>query len=89
MDAYRYAESGKHPPYERLYLAYIERFGVKAVFGRDVLSLGEIQRMLIVDDVVNAYRMRKATKNWAEWAERDPYSANLIADIEKELHAND
>ena len=95
MDAYLYAEAvpddeGKRPPpsKELANLSYIDRFGVKAVLGRDVLSYGEIQRMITAENIVRAYTSRKREENWAQWALENPHSDELLKDIEKDLHGN-
>lgn len=66
---------GPSPPEIEL-LAAIDRFGAASVYGR-TLRAEEIQAMLLVDNVVTAYRSRAASDNWAEWAARNP-AANLL-----------
>lgn len=90
-DAYLYAETGTHPPLEYLLLNYIDRFGVEAVLGRRILSAGEIRRMNAVENVVEAFRARKAEMdggNVAKWATKNPDAARLLSDIERDLDAD-
>lgn len=87
-EAYRYAESGTHPPDELVELSYIDRFGAEAVLGRPVLSAGEIFRMTVAENIKNALHSRKESQNWAEWAGKNPAAAKLLADIEKQINAN-
>ena len=89
MDAYLFAENNKNPPREIAELSYIDRFGVMAVYGRPVLSYGEIQRLILAENVVQAFQARKKSDNWAEWANNNPTSARLLTDIEKDIDAKD
>lgn len=93
-DAYRFAEGSGPPSAELLELSYIDRFGVRAVFGRDELSHGEIQRMILAENVKNAYLARRnyrdeeKNENWAEWASKHPDDAALLAGVERDLDAD-
>ena len=49
----------------------VERFGAQSVFGR-VLSAGEIQRMMTVERIVQGYKAKNASPDWAKWAEEHP-----------------
>jgi len=60
-----------------------------AVYGRQVLSYGEIQRMITAENIVQAFHARKKSENWAAWANNNPASARLLAEIEKELNGKD
>ena len=60
-----------------------------AVYGRAVLSHGEIQRMIIAENIVQSFRARKNSENWAAWANNNPASARLLTEIEKELNGKD
>lgn len=92
MEAYKYAEAvpdenGMLPPVPRELadLSYIERFGVSAVYGRSFLSYGEIQRMMVAENIVQAYLSRKAAQNgtnWAKWAAENPRADDLLKEIE-------
>lgn len=59
-------------------LDYIDRFGVKAVTGRDTLGAGELKAMVMAENIRRAYWSRDAYKNsegkadWAEWAQKHP-----------------
>ena len=91
--AYQYAEGdtgrGLPPvPYEIALLSYIDRFGARAVTGRETLAAGEIKRMLMAEQIVSAYQSRKASNKWAEWENANPYKSALLKAVEKELHGN-
>ena len=89
VDAYRYAESGGRLPYEIVQLSYIDRFGVRAVLGRDELSYGEIQRMLTSENIITFYRSRTASDNWAKWTNDNPEASELLIEAERLTHATD
>lgn len=61
----------------------IDRFGVKAVLGRDVLYWSETRRMIVAEKVYKAYHSRRQSGNWAEWSEKNPVLAKLLFDVEK------
>lgn len=69
-------------------LGYIDRFGVEAVMGRSQLRLGEMRRMLTVENIVTAYKSRRASENWAKWADEHKFYAELLANVER-LNAAD
>jgi len=50
--------------------------------GRDVLYFGEMRRMILAENIYNAYRARKASGNWGEWANANPSMARVLAQIE-------
>lgn len=100
VEAYHFAENAPDEndrlppaPFELILLGYIERFGVKAVTGRDVLSAGEIRRMITADNIRNAYQSRRAAqkdeKGWAGWAAQHPNYDAWLKDVEKILHGTD
>ena len=68
--AYAYADSGGKSPEIRL-LRYIDRFGVKAVLGKDVLSFREMRRMLHAEAIARAYFSR-SRQDAAEWVKDNP-----------------
>lgn len=98
VDAYLYAEGastdgrGVRSP-EVIDLGYIEQFGVEAVYGRRILSYGEINRMVIARNVYDAYRSRKAAAahegGWAKWAAEHPQTDEMLKRIELLIHADD
>lgn len=95
MEAYRYAEGNRDkdnklppPPKEFIDLGHIDRFGVRAVMGRDELAYHEIQAMLTAENIINAYRSRKLAKNWAEWAQQNQQADELLKEVEIMLHAD-
>lgn len=81
--AYRYCEGDNDIPRELLQLQYIDRFGVHAVMGRAVLGAGEMACMVLVENVVRAYRSRAQAENWAAWAQSNPGSARLLAQAQE------
>ena len=54
--------------------------------GRAVLSNREVQSMLLSEQIIHAFRGRKASGNWADWAHKNPQSADLLVEVEKELN---
>ena len=69
-------------------LSYVDRFGVRAVYGRDELSFSEIQRFLVAENIYNAYMTRKAADDWAKWATDNPIAAKLLAEVEGLINAD-
>lgn len=65
-------------------LDYIDRFGVRAVMGKDTLGAGEMQAMIMADNVRrawlsrNAYRDKDGAPNWAQWAEAYPDLSEIL-----------
>jgi hypothetical protein len=80
--AYAYASEGANSP-EINELQLIDRFGLKAVTGRDVFYFGEMRRMVRAENIVVAYQNRKRAKNWAEWSTSNPREAEILAEAEK------
>jgi hypothetical protein len=76
--AYRVADGCNCHSRELDLLAAIDRFGGQAVMGRP-LGAGEIKRMIVAEQVVEAYRGRERADNWAAWADANPYYAALLA----------
>ena len=64
-------------------LRYVDRFGADAVFGRPV-GAGELRSMVISENVVNAYNMRKDYKDeegkvdWVAFADDHPDMSALL-----------
>ena len=71
-------------PDELKVLDAIDRFGVAAVMGRPTLGAGEMQRMIVADNVRRAwlsrgaYRDKEGNANWAEWAEAYPELSEVL-----------
>lgn len=93
--AYRYAEAAKDkqgrpppPPPQINDLTYIDRFGVKAALGREVLSYREMNEMLLSENIVKYYHGRKSSDNWDQWATAYPQGHELLSLIEKVIHAD-
>jgi len=90
VEAYKYAAnlntSTPSPlPNELILLSYIDRFGVEAVTGSKILSFGDVRRMITAENIVEAYRDRKRSGNWGEWAEKNPSAALLLKQVEMTL----
>lgn len=80
-DAYAYAERGGYSiEIDTLYK--IDRFGVGAVMGRNVLYYGEMRRMIVAENIVKSYQSRARAENWAAWVEENTAMANLLAEAE-------
>lgn len=56
----------------------VEQYGVLAVFGRDVLTVEEMESMTMTANVINAYRSMEHAKNFAEWSSANPKLSELI-----------
>lgn len=67
-------------------LQKIDRFGVQPILGRNVLYFGELRRLILAENVVNSYRARARSENWASWTKDNPVMAQILAEIEKDLH---
>jgi hypothetical protein len=80
--AYRHADAGEPAPGELVAISYIDRFGAQAVYGRP-LGAGEMRRMSLVENIVNAYRARERSDNWAAWAKEHPRDSELLAQAAK------
>ena len=76
-DAYRCAEGGGVSK-EIILGQRIDRFGVKAVFGRDVMGANEMSRIIIAENIVAAYKDRKKSSNWVEWQINNPQMSELL-----------
>ena len=55
----------------------INRFGVSAIYSGP-MGYGEMIRINITENIVSAYRGRKASDNWAEWATQHPEYSRLL-----------
>jgi len=93
--AYEYAagvldDDGNPPPkpFELTLLGYIDRFGVTAATGRETLQVGEMRRMILCENIHNAYLSRKASDDWAKWATDNPFYAVLLREVEGLLDAD-
>lgn len=87
-EAYCFARDGSDPPKEYIDLGYIDRFGVRAVMGRDELAYREIQAMLTAENIISAYYSRSQTDNWAKWAQDNPQADKLLKEVEILIHAD-
>ena len=80
-EAYNHAERGDFCA-ELDALWKIERFGLEAITGRKQFFFGELRRMIAAENIVNAYNSRAAAENWAEWTQKNPMLARILADVE-------
>lgn len=82
--AFNWLEGDGQKPGILSLLDYIDRFGVRAVMGRDTLGAGEMQAMMMADNVRRAYLSRSAyrdehgAENWAEWAMSNPDLSEIL-----------
>ena len=79
--AYRYAESGGNIPTPLRALHYVDRFGVQAVYGRQ-LGVREMSHMLTSEAITKLYHARERAENWAAWAQKNPTGAELLAEAQ-------
>ena len=82
-DAYAYASEGLYSR-EIDTLAKIDRFGLEAITGRKQFYFYELRRLVTAENMVVAYRSRKQSENWAQWANDNPSMARLLAEVEIE-----
>ncbi len=82
-DAYAAAERGLRVSKELDLLAKIDRFGAKAILGRDTFYYGELQNLIIAENIFLAYHSRKKSENWVAWAEDNPAIATLLFEAEQ------
>jgi len=82
--------SGDGPcPQELVQKSYIDAFGVMAIMGRPVLYAREIQHMIVLDNIVNAYRSchgyrdSEGHENWPEWASQNSTLSRILIDAEE------
>ena len=57
--------------------------------GRPVLGAREIRRFTAAENVVNAYKNRAMSDNWATWAKQNPEEAELLGYAVKALNRED
>ena len=72
---------------ETVLLEMINRYGTRAVLGRDVLRASEIIRMNYCQNITAAYQARSQTEGWIEWIKRNPELAKALKDAEKIANA--
>lgn len=75
--AYAFAEGDGPQPREYIAAQLVSRFGAQAVFGRQ-LGMGEMRRILVVENVINAYHSRARAENWAQWAAQNPDGSRIL-----------
>ena len=80
--ALRYAsEGGQIPPYLKMY-DITKEYGTRDVMGRTLFAF-EIYRMNAARNVYEAYMERKASDNWAEWADKHPNHSKILNYVER------
>lgn len=55
----------------------IDRFGAPSILGR-LLYRKEVRAMRMADNIRNAFQMREASDDWAEWAKANPDLNDLL-----------
>lgn len=61
---------------------YLDRWGAGALLD-EPLSLDEVVAITATNNVVNNYRQRQSSKNWAEWANKNPTQNELLIYAQK------
>ena len=56
----------------------VEIYGVRAVFGRDVLHEYEMDAMRIMHYIVDTYHVRSRSSDWAKWNKDNPSDAKAL-----------
>lgn len=56
----------------------IDRFGVEAIMGRPVLGAGEARRILLAEQIEQAYQSRLQAENWSAWASDNAELSKLL-----------
>lgn len=77
--AYRYAESdceGEAPKDLQLLWA-IQKYGAQAIYGR-TLGRMEIKRMTASENILNLFKERSKSVNWAAWSTSNPAEARML-----------
>ena len=80
--ALTYAQGDGPMPAELMLGRMIERYGTQAVLHRDYIGAGEAFAMNTAENIVNAYKSREASENWAEWAQKYPEMCQTLAGVE-------
>lgn len=47
------------------------------------MGANEMVHMVVVENIVNAYRSRAHADNWAEWAQANPAAARMLAEAQE------
>lgn len=80
--AYGFADGSQSSPEIRLANA-IDRFGVRAVMGRDVLYAREYYAIRVAEDIVDGYKSREQTDNIAAWQSENQRLGNLLFEAQQ------
>lgn len=80
--AYGYAMGKAPPPDEWILLTYIDRFGAQATMGRNP-GADEMRRMVMVENVVNAYRDSRQASSLTEWIKHNHDRYRLLQEVEE------
>jgi hypothetical protein len=81
--AYEYAVSGDRKPAELMLMDAIDRFGARAVTGRDVLTASEILRARHAEFIVKSYRARAEAESWPDFVNQNPHAAKVLNEAER------
>lgn len=75
--AYRYANNRAHekPPRDLEMFWMIKTFGWEAAH---TAPAGELRRMMIANNVYEAYMSRERSNEWGEWAEANPEANDML-----------
>jgi len=82
--ALAYARGEGTQPYEYRLRKLIETYGVAAIMNRNYLGVGEIRRMEAATNVIDGYKSRQASGNWAEWTAKHPELSKILTELEIE-----
>lgn len=84
-EAYHWIEDPgqKGAPVEVALARAIDRFGAKAVTGKEILRPGLVSRITTVENVIMAYKLRKQAVNWASFDRENPELAAMLIKAEQ------
>jgi hypothetical protein len=77
-----YASGVEHYSVEIDTLNKIDRFGLEAITGRRQFYFGELRRLVVAENIVNAYQSRAKSQSWAAWANENKVMSSLLNDAE-------
>jgi hypothetical protein len=81
--ALAYARGEGDAPRAYILRQHIDIYGAAAVMNRTYLGVGEIRRMTAATNIINAYRSRAQSENWAEWSAKNPALAEILGQLER------
>jgi hypothetical protein len=59
---------------------HVRQFGAQAVYGR-ALAVRETRALEMTERVVSAWQSRAGSKNWAEWAKKNPELQRVLNEV--------